>query len=400
MPFTSCGGCLKNIFITEAEIIDRYVGNQLWLWGCSAAYQLGNNSSTSRSSPVQTVSTATNWKQVSLGFLHSAAIKTDGTLWLWGTQGSSGAIGRDPSIAQEYRSPVQTISAGNNWKQVSLGVYHSTAVKTDGTLWTWGCGSLLQLGLGQAEAGNFFSPVQTISAGNNWKQVDAGYYHTAGVKTDGTLWLWGDNSSRQLGSASSCASIGSPVQTVAGGTNWKQVSLGGCFSAAIKTDGTLWLWGSGACGQLGENVTTTSRSSPVQTISAGTNWKQVSLGACHVGAIKTDGTLWTWGTVECAGIGDNTNIRRSSPVQTVSGGTNWKQVSAGHNGTAAVKTDGSLWIWGSPNAGRNGDNAVIGRSSPVQTVSGGTNWKQAAVSKTDTSTSICPFSAAITYTES
>ena len=91
---------------------------------------------------------------------------------------------------------------------------------------------------------------------------------------------------------------------------------------AIKTDGTLWSWGYNANGALGDN-TTVSKSSPVQTISGGTNWSKVS-NAC---AIKTDGTLWLWGYATQGSIGDNTLINRSSPVQTVTGGTNWRSLS-------------------------------------------------------------------------
>ena len=169
----------------------------------------------------------------------------------------------------------------------------------------------------------------------------------------------------------------SPVQTVAAGTNWKQVSAD-TIVGAIKTDGTLWMWGDNGYGQLGDN-TRTLRSSPVQTVAGGTNWKQVSTAGDNVGAIKTDGTLWAWGYGGSGKLGDGGNGfsgSRSSPVQTVAGGTNWKQISAGYNHTSAIKTDGTLWLWGSNGVGQLGDNTVASKSSPVQTIAGGTNWKQ------------------------
>jgi alpha-tubulin suppressor-like RCC1 family protein len=108
-------------------------------------------------------------------------------------------------------------------------------------------------------------------------------------------------------------------------------------TAAIKTDGTLWCWGFNLYGRLGDN-TTTSRSSPVQTVSGGTNWKEVSsnAGATLMSAIKTDGTLWVWGRGLNGRLGDNTDTDKSSPVQTVAGGTNWKQVSVDASGGAAI----------------------------------------------------------------
>jgi len=155
---------------------------------------------------------------------------------------------------------------------------------------------------------------------------------------EGGLWNWGDNACGQLGD-NSTINKSSPVQTVSGGTNWKQVDAGGTTAAAIKTDGTLWLWGSACRGQLGNN-STINRSSPVQTVSSGTNWKQVSAGNYHTAAIKTDGTLWLWGNASFDGrLGDNSTINKSSPVQTVSSGTNWKQVDAGGTTAAAIREE-------------------------------------------------------------
>jgi alpha-tubulin suppressor-like RCC1 family protein len=188
--------------------------------------------------------------------------------------------------------------------------------------------------------------------------------------------MWGWNFEGGLGTANRTDSS-SPVQTFAGGTNWKQVFCGGYHTAAIKMDGTLWMWGRNTEGELGTN-NTTSYSIPVQTVSAGTNWKQVACGQFHTGAIKTDGTLWMWGNNSSGELGVNNVTARSSPVQTVSGGTNWKQVDCGYSHTGAIKTDGTLWMWGYNSYGQLGINDVTWRSSPIQTVAGGTNWKQVA----------------------
>ncbi len=124
------------------------------------------------------------------------------------------------------------------------------------------------------------------------------------------------------------------MTTFAGGTNWKQVT-GRYSTAAIKTDGTLWTWGYNNFGQLGDN-TTTYRSIPVTTFAGGTNWKQVSHGIIHSAAIKTDGTLWTWGYNGYGQLGINDTTSRSTPVTTFAGGTNWKQVTGSFH-TAAIE---------------------------------------------------------------
>ena len=113
------------------------------------------------------------------------------------------------------------------------------------------------------------------------------------------------------------------------------MSVGSDHVAAIKTDGTLWIWGEGDKGKLGNN-STTNRSTPVTTFAGGTNWKQVDAGSSHTAAIKTDGTLWTWGYGGFGVLGNAQTTDRSTPITTFAGGTNWKQVSSGNISTAAL----------------------------------------------------------------
>ena len=374
----------KDYLISVYPSIGQQIGipPELWAWGQGTLGRLGDGSATNRSIPVTSSAGGTNWKQVSAGVEHTAAIKTDGTLWTWG-RNYGGALGDNSTTNRN--TPVTTFAGGTNWKQVSSGNAHTAAIKTDGTLWTWGYGAFGVLG--NALTTNRSTPITTFSGGTNWKQVSAGGATcTAAIKTDGTLWIWGRGTNGQLGNAVTTGSISTPVTTFAGGTNWKQVSCNGDTTAnghvaAIKTDGTLWTWGVGTSGQLGVN-TTINRSTPVTTFAGGTNWKQVSCGGYHTAAIKTDGTLWTWGrNVNSIGgalgqLGDNTTINRSTPVTTFAGGTNWKQVSGGKYHIAAIKTDGTLWTWGSGGTGILGTNDTINRSTPVTTFAGGTNWKQ------------------------
>ena len=369
-------GChlVSKEYMLEAypELVPWMKAPGLWLWGSNDVGRLGDNSVVSESSPVQTISAGTNWKQVSASLGNVSTIKTDGTLWLWG-YGPVGRLGNNSTIS--VSSPVQTISGGTNWKQVSGGAAHAAAIKTDGTLWLWGCETTGRLGANVIISRS--SPIQTISGGTNWCRVSAGGFHTIATKNDGTLWTFGYNAFGQIGSGTT-ANASSPVQTISGGTNWRHISTGLSTSAAVKDDGTLWLWGFGGGGRLGTD-STLAQSSPVQTVSGGTNWKQVSLGCHHSAAIKTDGTLWLWGCGACGRLGSNSEASVSSPVQTISGGTNWKQVSVGRGHSGAIKTDGTLWLWGCGGYGVLGTNSLVSVSSPVQTISGGTGWRQASL---------------------
>jgi alpha-tubulin suppressor-like RCC1 family protein len=348
----------------------------LWIWGQGAAGSLGDNSTIRRSSPVQTVSGGTNWRSVSTGEHHTIAIKTDGTLWSWGCNNdpgfSGGKLGNNSTINQS--SPVQTVSGGTNWKSVSAGGGTSAAIKTDGTLWVWG-------GFSSLAFGERSSPVQTFSGGTNWRSIGVKTGNNpafVAIKTDGTLWTWAQGFCGWLG-CNGTAYQSSPVQTVSGGTNWRSVSAGYNSITAVKKDGTLWLWGGGAYGKLGDN-STTAKSSPVQTVSGGTNWRSPGSSSRYASAaIKTDGTLWLWGDGRGGGLGNNTTNVYSSPVQTISGGTNWRSVSLASAVGVAIKTDGTLWVWGCGADGRLGTNSQTSRSSPVQTVSDGNNWRSAEI---------------------
>jgi alpha-tubulin suppressor-like RCC1 family protein len=368
---------------------DAFRSGNLFTWGTNTNGQIGDNTSTQRITPVTTFAGGANWKQVdcssSTSNGNTVAVKTDGTLWTWGFN-AYGQLGDNTLFLGGRSTPVTTFAGGTNWKQVAFGRDHTAAIKTDGTLWTWGRNSYGQLG--NNTTNNRSTPVTTFAGGTNWKQVSGGDEHTAAIKTDGTLWTWGRNSYGQIGDNTSTQRI-TPVTTFAGGTNWKEVSCGAVnFTAAIKIDGTLWVWGRNQFGQLGDN-TTTQRNTPVTTFAGGTNWKQVSCGRFHTSAIKIDGTLWTWGANFNGQIGDNTTTQRNTPVTTFAGGTNWKQVTSGYGHILAIKTDGTLWSWGRNANGQLGDNTTTQRNTPVTTFAGGTNWKQVAGGYRNT--------AAITY---
>lgn len=191
----------------------------------------------------------------------------------------------------------------------------------------------------------------------------------------GELWLWGRNYNGKLGD-NTTVSKSSPIQTIAGGSDWTSIDSGYGHSAAIKADGTLWTWGRNSYGQLGDD-TNTHKSSPVQTITLGTNWSKIACKGLFTGAIKTDGTLWVWGMGFYGQLGDNTSGWPrfvSSPVQTVAGGTNWTQISCGYGHVLATKSDNSLWSWGNNSFGTLGDGTTVNTSSPVQTLATGFGW--------------------------
>jgi alpha-tubulin suppressor-like RCC1 family protein len=308
----------------------------------------------------------TSWQSFSGGTYNSAAIKTDGTLWTCG-HNVSGSLGLSDLLD---RSSMTQVGTSNTWKSVNnTGNYWTTAIQTNGSLWSWGQNGQGQLGLGDVLVDRS-SPVQVGSL-TNWALTVNGYSSSYALKTDGSLWSWGFNTAGQLGLGntlirSSPTVIGSSVIWVNMAANFKSF-------AAIRNDGTLWICGDNTYGQLGLGDIN-SRSSLVQVGSL-SSWRQINGGGTGntFSAIKTDGSLWTWGLNDAGQLGLGDINSRSSPVQ-VGSLTNWASVSNGSRHVATQKTDGTLWTWGLNTVGQLGLGDVLSRSSPVQ-VGSLTNWK-------------------------
>ena len=250
-------------------------------------------------------------------------------MWCWG-RNQNGQLGVNDTTNRN--TPVQ-VGTAVDWRQVDCGQSHSSAIKINGTLWSWGNNYSGQLGINNTTQKN--TPMPEFNGATTWKSVACGGYTTSAIKTDGTLWSWGFNTNGQTGNNGN-TNVQTPVTTLAGGTNWKQVSAGKKHTVAIKTDGTLWSWGINGSGQLGVNGTTT-RFTPVQEFNSAQTWNSVACGGYTTSAIKTDGTLWMWGYNNQSQIGLNDTTARQTPV-TVGGGNNWKKVAAGYQHTAAIKS--------------------------------------------------------------
>ena len=344
--------------------------NELWTWGDNASGELGQNNTTRYSSPVQIP--GTNWARVGIRDTKVAGLKTDGTLWMWGYN-EFGQLGQNNTT--QYSSPVQIPGTtwSSDWGKLSGTAYAVTgAVKTDGTLWIWGYNAKGQLG--QNNTTNYSSPKQV--PGTTWNIYSNSYEGSYAIKTDGTLWSWGrNNNSTNSGilGHNNKTQYSSPKQIP--GTTWATIVAAAGFMMATKTDNTLWTWGSNAYGALGMDNNTlanTRYSSPVQVgtdSTWSTSYNQLCTNPSHsVATIKTDGTLWTWGQNQHGELGQNNKTQYSSPKQ-VGSGTDWDTVQTKHPFMIARKTDGTVWIWGENEKGSLGLNEAspgTQYSSPIQ----------------------------------
>ena len=282
---------------------------------------------------------------------------------------------------------------------VSAGSYHSLALKSDGTVWAWGC-NYYEGRLGDGTAVDKTTPVQ-VRGGESGEEfltdivaISTGYNHSLALKSDGTVWSWGDNEYGKLGDGTAVDKT-TPVQVKGGEsgeeflTNIVAISAGDDHSLALKVDGTVWAWGDNLCSKLGDG-TAVDKTTPVQVryepnISFLTDIVAVSAGDDHSLALKVDGTVWAWGNDGNGQLGDGTTVDKTTPVQVKGGETEEEPLvniaaissSAISNASFAIKSDGKIYGWGENGKGELGDGTTDDKSIPTEITFSG--QKQVAV---------------------
>ncbi len=256
---------------------------------------------------------ASGMPRIAAGGLHTIAMKPSGTVWTWGNN-SYGQLG--DGTRTDSSSPVQ-VSGLNGVIGVAGGFWHTVALKSDGTVWTWGSNKYGQLGNGDETDTDSSAPVE-VSGLSDAIAVAGGYWHTVALKSDGTVWTWGNNFYGQLGDGTNTDGK-TPVQ-VSGLSDVLAIASGYWHTIALKSDGTVWTWGNNTYGQLGDGSTVHS-ATPVQVSGLSgvdtnvDNVTSIAGGYWHTIALKTDGTVWAWGNNFYGQLGDGTDSDCSTPLQ-------------------------------------------------------------------------------------
>jgi alpha-tubulin suppressor-like RCC1 family protein len=296
--------------------------------------------------------------------------KSNGTIWGVGSNMAFGQLG-DGTETDHYT--VTQLSPDTSWQQIRCGDYYAFAIKNNGTLWGTGNNNHGQLGIGSTIS--YMNTFTQVGTATNWKQIATGNSFVIALKTDGTMWGWGQNNGYQMGNASCCSDRRSPAQ-IGTATDWKMVEASDTGTGiAIKTNGTIWGWGSNSSGIIGNSLVS-SRQFPTQ-LNPDTDWATMSVGVGHILALKTNGTLWSWGG---GGYGENGDMLpptyfRDSPVQI--GTDTWSFIATGYRSSYGIKPDGTLWAWGLNDKGQLGDGTTVNRMQPVQ-IGTDTDWASVA----------------------
>lgn len=310
---------------------------QTWGYGLNGFGALGFGNFSNVTTPTQVGSSSNNIKIFS-GNYNTFIIKTNGTLWAAGDN-QDGQLGDGTYGSGNVSNIFIQIGTETNWKTLSPSAAHTLGIKTDGTLWAWG--SNQQGKLGDGTFTNRYTPVQ-IGTNTNWKEVSSGLQYSVAIKTDGTLWVWGLNNANMGGSSLIPRQIGID-------TDWKEISTdaAGLHTIALKYNGTLYVFGktwSGGNGALGLGSTILVANTPMQ-IGIDSDWQSISAGFNNSFGIKTNGTLWAWGQNDLGQLGDGTQIDKLIPTQ-IGLESDWILVSAGQRHTVALKSNGDLYTWG------------------------------------------------------
>jgi alpha-tubulin suppressor-like RCC1 family protein len=395
---------------------------ELWAWGQNGSGQFGNGTTTQATTPIQ-IGSATDWLDVKCAVGYSLALKKNGTIWatggnVYGATGlgtnsgdtltwtqvgtgtdwykltagikHSGGLRGTPTWAGAVEGNLVGFGTNNNgqlglanntnpinrptvagafddWDTVYCGAKHTLAIR-NGLLYTTGENVLSQLGNGNTTASNVFI---NIGAFADWFKVAGGDRHSLGIR-NGLLYSWGNNANGATGRNTATGTTTTPTQ-VGSDIDWTHVAACDNASWGIRANGTLWAWGRNDSDRLGLNSATSQFLNPTQ-IGTDTDWSFVAPGYINFGmALKTDGTLWSWGRNDLGsnglGLGSGST---PAPLQ-VGSDTGWTHVAGGYTHGLGIR-NGVLYAWGQNIHGNIGDGTTTTRMTPVQ-ITGFDDWE-------------------------
>lgn len=315
-----------------------------YAFGYNPSGELGDGTRGEQTLPVPVSGLPGTVRQVSAGGATSAALLSDGTVWTWGDN-TFGALGNGTSGGSAVKP--QRVAGLSGITQIAVGTDDRDiyAVRSDGTLWAWGDNGAGELGNGTTVS--HFSPVQ-VPGLTGIRQASAGEDYALALRSDGTVRAWGNNSYGYLGDGTTTSRL-APVQ-VRGLTGISQVSASGA-SFAVRSDGILFAWGRNADGVLGMQGGFFVTPAPVPGLSG---VRQVaSNGTATLAVVGAEARVWAWGDNTHGVLGDGTTTSRLNPEPLSLSGFTQVATSIGWN-SAAVRSDGTLWTWGDNSDGELG----------------------------------------------
>jgi alpha-tubulin suppressor-like RCC1 family protein len=343
--------------------VELQPSGRLLTWGDNATGELGDGSAVeNRIIPMAVPAFGQGTKIVAIatGSNHVLALVSDGTVWAWG-HNRSGQLGSGNQ--NDQLQPVH-VAGLTNVRALATGDAFSMALRDDGSVVAWGNNHSGQLGDGNAPI-DHTSPgtVHGLPKGSGVIAIAAGMSQALVLKRDGSVWAWGNGTSGELGDgANDKRSAPTQVIGLGPGSGVVAIASGGSHALALKNDGSVVAWGNNKSGQLGNGrmPTDSSRPVPVKGLGPGSGVIAIAAGESFSVALKKDGTVLAWGRNKVGDLGDGTRIDRSTPVAVKELGprSGVVAVTAGSFHALALKQNGTVVAWGDNSSGQVGDGNV------------------------------------------
>jgi alpha-tubulin suppressor-like RCC1 family protein len=327
-------------------------------WGYNANGQVGDGSTTQRTTPVDVSGLASGVSAIAVGGMHSCALLTTGAVRCWGAN-AYGQLGDGTTTQRVTSVAVSGLSSGVS--AITAGTYYTCALLGTGAVKCWGYNGSGQLG--DNSITQRLTPVDVVGLSSGVMAVAAGLEHACAVLSSGAAKCWGYNEYGQLGDGTAITRL-VPVDVLGISSGATQISAGDRHSCARLATGTLKCWGENTLAQLG-NGSTADRPTPVSVDGLSTGVSQVASGGNFTCAVRDSGAAQCWGNGFSFGLGDGSSFHRNTPANVSGLSSGVSRIAAGPNHACALLSSGAVKCWGGNWAGALGDGSTTDRSTPV-----------------------------------
>jgi alpha-tubulin suppressor-like RCC1 family protein len=319
----------------------------VWAWGANDDGQLGNGTTKGSLVPTRVTNLARGVTAIAAGWDSGVALKSDGSVWTWGNN-DRGQLGNG-TTAPSTR-PARVTGLAGKVTAIAAGSAFVLVLKSDGTVWAWGDDFQGQLGDGRNT--DTTTPVKVQGLTRKVIAVAAGKAHSLAIESDGMVWAWGDNGSGALGARTGDVFQNTPirVQGLSGRTTF--VAAGLDHSAAIQSDGSVWMWGRKFI-PSGDYMGTDEP----QKMPGLSHVREVAGGWDFFVALESNGSVWSWGE-NLDTLGDGPGDSLAQPVAVLGLRSGVVAIGVGVQDGYAIVSKGALWSWGNNNDGELGNNTI------------------------------------------